>query len=63
MLQKFRNSLQQIRLGERGASSVEYLIVVGLIAFAVYTAFQQFGSSVSSKVSSAQGKVDQMTFN
>jgi len=63
MLQKIRNQVAKVRLGERGASSVEYLIVVGLIAFAVYSAFQAFGSTVSSKVSSATSKVSGMSFN
>jgi Flp pilus assembly pilin Flp len=54
--------MNQVRDDERGASSVEYLIVVGLIAFAVYTAFQQFGTAVSGKVDAATGKVGQMNF-
>ena len=62
-MQKLRARLANIRLGQRGASSVEYLIVVGLIAFAVYTAFQQFGTAVSGKVNSAKAKVSSMQFN
>ena len=62
MLEKVRNKVSKLQLGQRGASSVEYLIVVGLIAFAVYAAFQAFGSSVSGKVSQATAKVQQMTF-
>ena len=63
MLQTIRNQAAKVRLGERGASSVEYLIVVGLIAFAVYSAFQAFGTAVSGKVSEATGKVGSMQFN
>ncbi len=63
MLQTIRNKVATIRLGERGASSVEYLIVVGLIAFAVYTAFQTFGTNVSGKVNEAAQKVQGMSFN
>lgn len=63
MLQTIRNKVASMRLGERGASSVEYLIVVGLIAFAVYTAFQTFGNNVSGKVQSAASKVQSMQFN
>jgi Flp pilus assembly pilin Flp len=63
MLLKIKNRMGQVRLGERGASSVEYLIVVGLIAFAVYSAFQSFGTAVSGKVSEATAKVQSMNFS
>jgi Flp pilus assembly pilin Flp len=62
MLRKIRTRMDQVRLDERGASSVEYLIVVGLIAFAVYTAFQSFGTAVSGKVDAATSKVSGMNF-
>ena len=62
MLRKIRNRVAAIRLGENGASSVEYLIVVGLIAFAVYSAFSAFGTTVAGKVSDATTKVTGMTF-
>lgn len=35
----------------RGANSVEYIILVGVVALGALAAFQEFGSKVSSKVS------------
>ncbi len=63
MLAKIRDRVATTQLGEKGASSVEYLIVVGLIAFAVYAAFSAFGTTVAGKVSDASGKVGQMQIN
>ena len=62
MLQKIRTHVSKVQLGQRGASSVEYLIVVGLIAFAVYAGFKTFGTTMASKVSDASKQVDAMKF-
>ena len=62
MLQTIRRHVSKIKLGQHGASSVEYLIVVGLIAFAVYGAFQAFGTTMKGKVSDATTQVTNMSF-
>jgi len=62
MLQKIRTHVSKIQLGQRGASSVEYLIVVGLIAFAVYAGFKAFGTTMATKITSATTQVSNMSF-
>ncbi len=62
MLQRIRNMVEQGKLGrdERGASSVEYLIVVGLIAFVVFASYKTFGNNIKTKVDSAATTVEGM---
>ncbi|MFZ5896392.1 MAG: Flp family type IVb pilin [Myxococcota bacterium] len=62
MLQKIRNIIEESRLNQdaRGASSVEYLIVVGLIAFVVFASYQTFGNNVKTKVDAAATTVNGM---
>jgi Flp pilus assembly pilin Flp len=62
MLQKIRNIVEKSKLSRdtRGASSVEYLIVVGLIAFVVFASYKKFGENVKSKVDDAATTVDGM---
>ncbi len=63
MLQRIRDIVEKNKFARdtRGASSVEYLIVVGLIAFVVFASYQKFGNNVKTKVDSAATTVDGMT--
>lgn len=49
---------QQRRARQRGASSVEYIIICSLIAVAGVVAWRAFGDSIVTKVTAAQGEVD-----
>ena len=62
MLQRIRDRVDKAKLHNdvRGASSVEYLIVVGLIAFVVFASYKKFGDNVKSKVDDAATTVDGM---
>lgn len=59
----FMLSVRKLAADRRGASSVEYLIVMCLVAFVVYAGYQQFGDSVNTKVEEASGVVDAMELN
>jgi len=45
-----RAALARLRTDERGASFVEYVIVVGLVAIVCIFAFGEFGKAVDTKV-------------
>ena len=42
---------------ERGAATVEYIIIAGMIAIACILGFQEFGAAVLSKVRAQTGAV------
>ena len=44
------NQLTQVIRDERGATLLEYIILVGVIALLAIGAFRAFGSSVSAKI-------------
>ena len=50
--------LNRLRRDERGISSVEYIIIVALVAFLGFTAWQTFGTAVSDKASDAADTIE-----
>ena len=44
----------------RGASLVEYIILVGVVALLCVSAFKAFGGKIQSKVNDQGSKVDQI---
>ena len=42
----------------RGANSVEYIILVGVVALGALAAFSEFGSAISKKTKDQGSKVD-----
>ena len=54
---KIDRESQQLLHDEQGLSTVEYIIILILIAVIGIAAWQSFGSTVSSKVSSATGDI------
>ena len=47
----------------RGANSVEYIILVGVVALGALAAFSEFGSKVSEKTKSQGGAVEGISTN
>lgn len=45
-----RSALSRLAADERGAATVEYILIAGMIAIACITAFQNFGQAVLDKV-------------
>ncbi len=50
MLQTIHKSLRKLESDTRGASFMEYVVLVGLIAVVCIAAYQAFGSAISTKV-------------
>ena len=50
MLQTVQRSLQKLKSDTRGASFLEYVVLVGLIAVVCIAAYQAFGSAIGTKV-------------
>jgi Flp pilus assembly pilin Flp len=50
LLARTREALASLRRDQRGASFVEYVIVVGLVAIVCIFAFGEFGKAVDTKV-------------
>ena len=57
-MNKLTISKKNIVRDRRGASLVEYIMLVGVIALVALGAFRAFGTSVSKKVTDEAGKVD-----
>ena len=55
-----RAGLRRLRADERGASFVEYVIVVGLVAIVCIIAFGEFGKAVDSKVKQQTTAINNM---
>lgn len=45
-----RKSIQSLKTDTRGASFMEYVVLVGLIAIVCIAAYQAFGSAIGDKV-------------
>jgi Flp pilus assembly pilin Flp len=50
--------LTQIIRDKRGASFVEYLILVGVIAIVGIIAFEQFGDAITGRAENFSGKIE-----
>jgi Flp pilus assembly pilin Flp len=59
-LSRARDLLARLRHDERGASFVEYVIVVGLVAIVCIFAFGEFGKAVDTKVKQQTNAVTNM---
>jgi len=46
----FQSSLKKLKADTRGASFMEYVVLVGLIAIVCIAAYQAFGSAIGTKV-------------
>ena len=55
-----RGALARARRDQRGASFIEYIIVVGLVAIVAITAFQTFGETVVKKLKEEQHGLDKL---
>ncbi|HKU41587.1 MAG TPA: hypothetical protein VJR89_25695 [Polyangiales bacterium] len=53
----------QILRDQRGASFVEYLILVGVIAIVGIIAFSEFGDAITGRAQTFGGKVEQLGNN
>jgi len=51
------SALSRLAADQRGAASVEYIIIAGLIAIACIAAFREFGTAVSTKVGEQAGTI------
>lgn len=60
MIQKLKSALSVVR-DERGLTTVEYIIVLGLIAVVGIQAWRTFGSTLSSEVTTATSRVNVVT--
>ncbi len=60
MIQKLKSAFSLVR-DERGLTTVEYIIVLGLIAVVGIQAWRTFGSTLSAEVTAATGKVNVVT--
>ena len=60
LLAKARVTLARLRSDQRGASFVEYVIVVGLIAIVCIVAFGDFGEAVEQKVQDQTRAIENM---
>lgn len=47
---KLRTHIQSLKQDTRGASFMEYVVLVGLIAIVCIAAYQAFGSAIGAKV-------------
>lgn len=52
------NKLNPIVRDQRGASFVEYLILVGVIAIVGIFAFEQFGDAITGRADTFRGKIE-----
>ena len=57
-MKDLRTKLQRWLRDARGASLVEYIIVLGVVALLAVAAFETFGTSVRSKITQEAGKVN-----
>ncbi len=53
-----RRTLSRWMHNTRGASLVEYIIVLGVVALLAVAAFETFGTSVRGKINQEAGKVN-----
>ena len=49
---------KKLRMDERGATMVEYIMLAGLVAIAAFAGFTTFGTTVQNKINTAAGTVD-----
>ena len=56
-MQKQKKTALQLLRDTRGLSTVEYIIILCLIAVVGFAVWQKFGNTVKSKVSAAEGVV------
>jgi Flp pilus assembly pilin Flp len=54
------NSLQRFARDQRGASFIEYVIVVGLVAIIAIAGFKAFGAKVVEKLTDETNGLDQV---
>ncbi len=52
------NGFKKLRVDDRGATLLEYIMLAGLVAIAAFAGFSQFGSNVQSKINTAAESVD-----
>lgn len=59
-LQSLRAAIARFAADSRGASFIEYIIVVGLVAIIAITAFTQFGDKVVNKLKDETTALDKI---
>jgi Flp pilus assembly pilin Flp len=59
-MNKITRATRNLNKDTRGASLVEYIILVGLVALAAAAGFKVFGGSVSAKITNQAGQVSAM---
>ncbi len=59
-MQKIINSLRNVSADQRGAVSVEYIILAGVVALTIIGGFSAFGQSVNSKIQEQAGRVSEI---
>ena len=57
-MKELRTALQRWLHDVKGASLVEYIIVLGVVALLAVAAFETFGTSVRTKISQEASKVN-----
>ncbi len=60
LTQRARGALTCLARDQRGASFVEYVIVVGLVAIVCIVAFGKFGGAINKKIEDQTGKIEGM---
>jgi pilus assembly protein Flp/PilA len=58
ILARIRSAVARFKRDRRGASFIEYIIVVGLVAIVAIAAFQKFGQTVVKKLQEEEKGLD-----
>ena len=56
-MQRNRSTTRDLLVDERGLTTVEYIIVLGLIAVVGIAAWQQFGETLTGEIEAADGYI------